>query len=208
MRNATYSSAGQLSPLLNDPFYETIGIGTNVWLAGAHGHVYAEGTQHSPSCERGPNGVPMEGAGTLALTGNMKEMKPDFVRGVSLKGYGVSLALGIGIPIPILNEGVLKHTTVRDRDIIAPVIDYSSDYPNRTGRVLGRVNYEELKSGEVQILGQKVQTGSLSSYAKAAEISHILKDEIQRGEFLIGRPFRRLPLEQAMKPLEIRNSSR
>ncbi|HUV07816.1 MAG TPA: homocysteine biosynthesis protein [Spirochaetia bacterium] len=208
MRNATYSSAGQLSPLLNDPFYETIGIGTNVWLAGAHGHVYAEGTQHSPSCERGPNGVPMEGAGTLALTGNMKEMKPDFVRGVSLKGYGVSLALGIGIPIPILNEGVLKHTTVRDRDIIAPVIDYSSDYPNRTGRVLGRVNYEELKSGEVQILGQKVQTGSLSSYAKAAEISHILKDEIRRGEFLIGRPFRRLPLEQAMKPLEIRNSSR
>lgn len=34
-KNAAYCSAGQLSPLLNDPSYETIGIGTRVWLAGA-----------------------------------------------------------------------------------------------------------------------------------------------------------------------------
>ena len=46
-KNGNYCSAGQLSPLLNDPYYETIGIGTRVWLAGAHGHVYAEGTQHA-----------------------------------------------------------------------------------------------------------------------------------------------------------------
>jgi uncharacterized protein (DUF39 family) len=83
MQNLTYCSAGQLSPLLNDPLYETIGIGIKVWLAGAQGHVYAEGTQHSPTSERGANDVPTEGAGTLALTGNMKDMKPEFVRGVS-----------------------------------------------------------------------------------------------------------------------------
>ena len=132
-KNATYCSAGQLSPLLNDPYYETIGVGTRVWLAGAQGHVYAEGTQHAGDCERTDNGVPTEGAGTLALTADMKQMRPEFVRGVSLRGYGVSLALGVGIPIPILNEEVLKRTCVRDRDILAPVIDYSNDYPAKDG---------------------------------------------------------------------------
>ncbi len=208
MKNLTYCSAGQLSPLLNDPFYETIGIGTRVWLAGAQGHVYAEGTQHSPVCERTPNGVPAEGAGTLALTANMKEMNPDFVRGISLRGYGVSLALGVGVPIPILDQSIIERTAVRDRDIYAPVIDYSSDYPNRTGKVICSLNYEELKRGEVSINGKKVEVGSLSSYAKALEIANILKDEIEQGEFLLSEPLRKLPVEQRMKTLEMRDNGR
>jgi uncharacterized protein (DUF39 family) len=204
MANLSYSSAGQLSPLLNDPLYETIGIGTRVWLAGAQGHVYAEGTQHAPSCERGPNDVPTEGAGTLALTGDMKRMRPEFVRGASLRGYGVSLALGVGIPIPVLNPQVLKRATVRDRDILAPVIDYSSDYPNRTGKVLARLSYEELKRGEVTLLGKTVESSSMSSYAKAREIAGLLADEIRRGQFLLARPLAPLPVKQGFQSLKIR----
>ena len=207
MRNMTYCSAGQLSPLLNDPVYETIGIGTSVWLAGARGHVYAEGTQHCPTVERTANGVPMEGAGTLALTADMKAMRPEFVRGVSLKGYGVSLALGIGIPIPVLNKDVLLRTAVRDRDILAGVIDYAQDYPQRSGRVLGHVSYEELRSGSAVVNGQKVQVGSLSSYAKASEIARLLKTEIENGDFLLSEPSRSLPLEGKMQNLEIRKPS-
>ncbi len=202
--NATYCSAGQLSPLLNDPYYDTIGVGTRVWLAGAQGHVYAEGTQHAGVCERTPNGVPSEGAGTLALTADMKHMKPEFVRGVSLRGYGVSLALGIGIPIPILNEKVLKRACVRDRDIQAPVIDYSSDYPNKTGRTICRVNYEQLRSGEIEVDGKKIAVASLSSYHKALEIANLLADEIRRGKFLLSAPLQPLPKNTAMKSLVIR----
>lgn len=204
MKNLTYCSAGQLSPLLNDPLYMTIGIGTRVWLAGAHGHVYAEGTQHAPTSERGPNDVPVQGAGTLALTGDMKKMRVEFVRGVSLKGYGVSLAIGVGIPIPVLNEEILKYTTVRDREIQAPVVDYSKDYPEGTGKILCKLNYEELKSGEVTIQGKSVKTGSLSSYAKALEIAQILKAEIEDGKFEISKPITELPRAQSMKPLEVR----
>jgi len=207
MKNLTYCSAGQLSPLLNDPMYETIGIGTRVWLAGAQGHVYAEGTQHTSVCSRTPNQVPTEGAGTLALTGNMKEMNPEYVRGLSLVGYGVSLSLGIGIPIPILTPELLKHTTVRDRDIKAQVIDYSSDYPNKTGKVICQVSYEELRSGEIRINGRQVEVGSLSSYAKAHEIACLLRDEIKRGEFLLSQPIRKLPIGQPMKSLEIRGKN-
>ena len=203
MRNATYCSAGQLSPLLNDPLYETIGIGTAVWLAGARGHVHAEGTQHSPTCARTPNDVPKEGSGTIALTGDMKKMDPEYVRGASFPGYGVSLSLGVGIPIPILNADILKRTTVRDRDIHAPLVDYSHDYPEKTGRVLHEVSYEELKTGEISYEGRKIKVSSMSSYGKALRIAERLKDEIRRGDFLLAQPHAALAREQGMKGLKI-----
>ncbi len=202
MKNCGYSSAGQLSPLLNDPFYRTIGVGTKIWLAGAQGHVYAEGTQHSPTCERGVLGVPSEGAGTLALSGDMKQMDPEFVRGVSLRGYGVSLCLGVGIPIPVLDEQILKQTTIRDRDIMAQVIDYSHDYPERTGRVIGNVSYAELKSGQISVNGKAVESGAMSSYAKARKIAGILQEEIRSGAFLVSAPVTPIATEQGMNPMK------
>jgi len=204
MRNMTYCSAGQLSPLLNDPNYQTIGVGTKVWLAGAQGIVYSEGTQHCSAVERGENGVPVEGAGTLALSGNMKDMDSEFVRGVSFKGYGVSLSLGVGIPIPILNSEILKGTTVRDSEIIGCVTDYSVDYPQKTGNILARYTYEQLRSGEVELNGKKVRVSSMSSYHKAQKISNILKAEIEDGKFLISEPSQRLPVNQGMGGLEVK----
>lgn len=146
----------------------------------------------------------MGGAGTLALTADMKHMNPEFVRGVSLRGYGVSLALGVGIPIPILNADILKRTCIRDRDILAPVVDYSRDYPQKTGRVIAYVSYEQLRSGEIEIEGKKIAVGSLSSYHKALKIANLLADEIRRGDFLLSPPLACLPKDTAMKPLVIR----
>ena len=131
----------------------------------------------------------------------MKQMNQEFVRGVSFPGYGVSLALGVGIPIPILNEQVLKYTCVRDRDILAPVVDYSSDYPQNTGKILCKVNYEQLRSGRIQVNGKNVEVGSLSSYNKALEIAHLLADEIRRGDFQIAEPIAALPKDKTNKPL-------
>ncbi len=202
MRSMTYCSAGQLSPLLNDPLYQTIGVGTAVWLAGARGLIYSQGTQHASLVERSENGVPVEGAGTLALSANMKEMLPEFVRGASLRGYGVSLALGVGIPIPVLNAEILRRTTVRDAEIFATVVDYSEDYPQKTGNTLGRFTYEQLRSGEVELLGKKVPVTSMSSYHKALRICELLKAEIQAGRFLLAEPSQPLPPAQAMQGLQ------
>ncbi|MHC4118663.1 MAG: homocysteine biosynthesis protein [Planctomycetota bacterium] len=203
-KNANYCSAGQLSPLLNDPFYETIGVGTRVWMAGAHGHVYAEGTQHAGGGARTPGGIPKGGSGTLALTADMKQMRREFVRGASFRGYGVSLSMGVGIPIPILNKDVLKRTCVRDRDILAPVVDYSHEYPQNTGKVLCHVNYEQLRSGQIEVEGKKIAVGSLSSYHKALEIANLLADEIRRGDFRLAEPIEYLPKDTTMKPLVTR----
>ena len=137
----------------------------------------------------------------------MKQMRPEYVRGVSLRGYGVSLALGIGVPIPILNEQVLKHTCVRDRDILAPVVDYGTEYPQKTGKIFGHVNYEQLRQGEIQIDGRVVKVGSLSSYYKALEIANLLADEIRRGDFLLTAPIAPLPKAGAMKSLAIKEKT-
>ena len=137
-----------------------------------------------------------------------KVHKNNAVRGVSFKGYGVSLALGVGVPIPILNPDILRRTTVRDRDIQASVIDYSNDYPQKTGKVLARFNYEQLRSGEVELLGKKVPVTSLSSYHKALEICNLLKAEIEAGRFLLSAPSQRLPLEQGMQSLNITGPAR
>lgn len=206
-KNANYCSAGQLSPLLNDPLYETIGVGTSVWLAGARGHVYAEGTQHTGGGKRNEHDIPMGGAGTLALTGDMKQMNAKFVRGVSFKGYGVSLALGVGVPIPILNPGILRRTCIRDGEIHAPIVDYSVEYPQNTGAVVGHVTYEQLRTGEIEIDGKTLQVGSLSSYNMALEIAHLLADAIRKGDFALSEPSAMLPADTTMKPLNVRQRS-
>ncbi len=191
--NANYSSAGQLSPLLNDPYYETIGIGTRIWLAGAKGYVFWNGTQHNPLAKRGDNGIPVEGAGTLGVCGDMREMDPDYLVGTNFTRYGNSLAVGLGIPIPILSERIMKNVSVSDAEIFAPVIDYSTDYPNATGNVIKRVSYAELRSGVIEVNGKEVPTGSLSSYRKAREIAGRLKGEIGKGEFLVSEPVQKIP---------------
>jgi len=83
-------------------------------------------------------------------------------------------------------------------------VDYSRDYPERTGRIIGRVSYEELRSGSIEIEGTRVQAGSLSSYRKALDIAERLAAEIRDGSFLLAAPLRRLPAGNAMKPLAIR----
>ena len=205
--NANYSTAGQLSPLLNDPYYKTIGIGTKIFLGGGIGYVAWHGTQHHPDVLRGDNGVPKRGAGTLAVIGDLKQMKAGWLRGVSFLGYGVSLAVGIGIPIPILSEEILYYTAVKDEEIFAPVVDYSEAYPQRKPDILGEVSYAQLKSGKIKVLGKDVPTASLSGYYKALEIANILKEWIGRGEFLLTEPVAPLPGVEAgieIKPLRER----
>jgi len=191
--NANYSSAGQLSPLLNDPYYKTIGIGTRIFLGGGIGYVAWHGTQHNPSVERTERGIPKGGAGTLAVIGDLKQMNAKWLRGVSMKGYGVSLAVGIGVPIPILDEEMAFYTSVSDEDILAPVVDYATAYPNRESDVITYVSYKELKSGYIELFGKKVPTSPLSSYSKAKEIAETLKSWIKEGKFFLTSPSAPLP---------------
>jgi len=205
--NANYCSAGQLSPLLNDPYYKTIGIGTRIFLGGGIGYVAWQGTQHNPDVLRTESGVPKRGAGTLAVIGDLKQMSPRWLMGLSMVGYGCTIAVGIGVPIPILSEEILRYTAVRDDEIFAPIVDYSEAYPQLSPDILGEVSYAQLKSGRISIQGKEVPTASLSSYPRALEIANTLKEWIMKGEFLLTEPVAPLPGVESgitFKPLQER----
>jgi uncharacterized protein (DUF39 family) len=207
MRNANYCTAGQLSPLLNDPLYRTVGVGTRIFLGGGEGLVVSHGTQHNPGVKRTERGVPKVPAGTLSVTGNLKNMSPRWLRGASFVGYGVTLSVGVGLPIPILNEEILQFATVSDEDLVAPVVDYSKAYPHCQPETLGEVTVAQLKSGEIMVDGKKVITAGLSSYDRAREIALTLKKWIEAGTFLLSEPVAFLPTPEsgyAFKPLKER----
>jgi uncharacterized protein (DUF39 family) len=193
MANASYSTSGQLSPLFNDPYYRTIGIGTRIFLGGAQGFVAWPGTQHNPNVPRGENGVPKQGAGTIAVVGNLKEMTPEWMTGASFLGYGVSLFVGIGIPIPILDEEMALYTAVKDENLFTQIYDYSMDYPKGVAKPLAEVSYKDLRSGTITVDGKKVITAPLSSYYKARQLANTLKEWIESGRFILGEPQQNLP---------------
>jgi uncharacterized protein (DUF39 family) len=205
--NANYCSAGQLSPLLKDPYYKTIGIGTKIFLGGGIGYVAWQGTQHNPSVPRKPSGVPQAPAGTLAVIGDLKQMKPAWLVGTSMLGYGVTLTVGIGVPIPILSEEIIKYAAIKDEEIYTQIVDYSQNYPQMISGSLGEVNYAQLKSGKIIVQEKEVPTGNLSSYSRALEIAEELKSWIKKGDFLLTEPVASLPSVESgytFKPLKER----
>jgi uncharacterized protein (DUF39 family)/NAD-dependent dihydropyrimidine dehydrogenase PreA subunit len=190
--NVTFSGAGGLSPLANDPGLETIGIGTRIFLGGGIGYVTGPGTQHAPE----------NGFATLMVQGDLKGMSPEFLRAALFHGYGASLYVGIGIPIPVLDAGIALKTAVRDRDIETDILDYA--VPVRSRPALGRCNYEQLKSGSVLINGRRVPSASLASYRQASRVARTLQGWIERGEFFLSVPAAPISGQGAAGPLVVK----
>ncbi len=189
--NATYAGAGTLSPLSNDPDYETIGIGSRIFLGGGIGYIVSEGTQHNPKNHYG----------TIMVSGNMKQMSAEFLRGVSYKNYGTSMFVGVGIPIPILNEGLALKTGIKDEDMYTSVLDYGVGRRDRPE--LMKVTYKQLKSGKIYINDKSVRVSSMSNQKKSKEIAEMLKDWIEKGRFFLNRPAETLPTNILFKPMKM-----
>ncbi|MDD3839984.1 MAG: homocysteine biosynthesis protein [Clostridia bacterium] len=200
--NITYCTSGQLSPLLNDPLLRTIGIGTRIFLAGTQGYISWEGTQHVLSVEKINQSTTQYSGATLAVIGNLKEMSTQFIRAATFEKYGITMFVGIGIPIPVIDEKMVEFLAVKDSDIYTQVIDYS--YPKRSKPTIKKVNYQELRSGAIDLNNKKVPTAPLSSLKKAREIALLLKESIIKGEFLLQKPVQPLPDNNEFKPLNER----
>lgn len=192
--NAVYSNPGALSPLLNDPELRLVGIGTRIFLGGGVGYVAWEGTQHFPLQKRLPNQTPIGPAATLALIGDAKQMNAKWVRGCYFKNYGASLMLGVGIPFPVLDEQVVAACAVQDKDLVAPIVDFS--IPRRVRPTFGLVSYAQLKSGKITIQGKTLRTAPLASLSYSRQVAAELKAWIEAGEFLLTEPVAPLPCDR------------
>jgi L-aspartate semialdehyde sulfurtransferase len=202
--NAVYANPGAISPLLNDPDLQLIGIGTRIFLGGGVGYVGWEGTQHFPLQKRLPNRTPIGPAATLALIGDAKQMAARWVRGCYFKGYGPSLMLGVGIPLPVLTESVIAHCAVQDKDLVAPVVDFS--IPRRVRPTFGLVSYAQLKSGRLNIDGKIVRVAPLASLYLSRQVALTLKQWIEAGEFTLSEAVAPIPNDRVFIPQDIRGS--
>ena len=196
--NAVYSNTGALSPLLNDPDLKLIGIGTRIFLGGGIGYVAWEGTQHFPLQKRLPNRTPVGPAATLALIGDAKQMTPHWVRGCYFKNYGPSLMLGVGVPLPVLHEEVVASCAVQDKEIMAPIVDFS--IPRRVRPTFGLVSYAQLKAGRITIEGKPVRVAPLASIYLSSQVAQQLKQWIEAGKFTLTEPVASLPMDRAFLP--------
>jgi L-aspartate semialdehyde sulfurtransferase len=202
--NAVFSNAGAISPLLNDPELQSIGIGSRIFLGGGIGYIAWEGTQHFPMQKRLENQTPVGPAATLALVGDAKQMDPNWVRGCHFKNYGPSLMLGVGVPIPILNEQIAARCAITDDQILAPIVDFS--IPRRVRPTFGLIDYAQLKSGKIKIEGRTVRVAPLVSLSRSLEIAHLLKDWIVAGKFTLTAPVAALPIDRTFIPQDRRSS--
>jgi L-aspartate semialdehyde sulfurtransferase len=196
--NAVYSNTGALSPLLNDPDLDLIGIGTKIFLGGTIGYIAFEGTQHFPLQKRLPNRTPIGPAATLALIGDGKQMDPYWVRGCYFKNYGPSLMLGVGIPFPVLTEEVIIKCAIQDKDIVAPVMDFS--IPRRIRPTFGLVSYAQLKTGKMTIEGKTVRVASLASLKRSLEVAQLLKQWIENKQFTLSESVAKIPSDRTFLP--------
>uniref|UniRef100_UPI003216371F homocysteine biosynthesis protein n=1 Tax=uncultured Draconibacterium sp. TaxID=1573823 RepID=UPI003216371F len=198
LRNATYSTSGELSPLLNDPEFKTIGLGTRIFLGGTQGFVVWPGTQFHTTKPKNELGVPVTNAATIAVMGNLKEMSPDYIQAASYEKYGVSMFVGIGIPIPVLNTDIAKRVSINNSQIETSVLDYGTVGTPK----LGQVTYEELQSGSIKVNGKKIRTAPVASLSKARKIADELKQWLQKGEFEISKPVQMFPQNTSLNGLK------
>jgi uncharacterized protein (DUF39 family) len=198
LRNATYSTSGELSPLLNDPEFKTIGLGTRIFLGGTQGFVVWPGTQFHTTKPKNELGVPVSNAATIAVMGNLKEMSSDYIQAAYYEKYGVSMFVGIGIPIPILNAEMAKRVSINNSQIETSVLDYGTVGTPK----LGQVTYEELQSGFIKVKGKKIRTAPVASLSKARKIAAELKEWLLKGEFEITKPVQMFPTNTSLNNLK------
>ncbi len=197
--NANYSTSGELSPLLNDPELRTIGLGTRIFLGGTTGYVAWNGTQFNTGKPLNNFGIPVGNAATIAVIGDAKAMNPRFIKAAYFEKYGVTMFVGIGIPIPVLDEDLARRVMIRNSQIETNIIDYGSG----GFEILGKTNYKSLFSGEINLNGKKIRTAPLSSLKVAKEIAALLREEILGGRFFLTEPVALFPKTTGLNKLEI-----
>lgn len=127
-REMTFCGCGELNPIENDPYLETIGPGTRVLINGAPGMVTGSGTR---STADKPN---------LTGTADMHQMKPEFMGGFST-GHGPDIITTWAVAVPVLNRDMLVHILKTDEQIPLKVVDV------RNRRPLHGITYQDVWQG-------------------------------------------------------------
>jgi putative methanogenesis marker 16 metalloprotein len=119
LTGATVSGCGDINPLQNDPYLSVIGTGTRILLNGGTGSIMGTGTR---STREKPN---------IAAFADMKGMMPDMLGGF-ITSAGPDCNTSVAIPIPVLDDSVIRSLLVTNADIPLPIADVRDRVPFAT----------------------------------------------------------------------------
>lgn len=199
LENSTFNSSSYLNPLMNDPYANLIGMGTKIWIAGTAGLIVGHGSHHNPLQKRNEHGLPIGQGIILSAVADIESMNSKWIRGGFIKSYGPVLYIGIGVPLPVLNEEAAKYISVTDDKIHSTIVDFS--IPRRTKPTFGQCTYSELRTSTVIINKKPTLSAPLSSMAMAIEICNELKDTILQKNFLLSEKI--LPVDLNTEPKKL-----
>ncbi|MCD1294389.1 methanogenesis marker 16 metalloprotein [Methanocella sp. CWC-04] len=120
-----FCGCGELNPVEKDPGLDVIGEGTKVLINGAPGMVTGRGTRSTPEK---PN---------LSAISDMKKMDPKYMGGF-VTSHGPEVVSSWAVPIPVLNDRILKNLLKRDAEIPLSVVDV------RGREEIGRITYADV----------------------------------------------------------------
>ena len=103
--------------------------------------------------------------------------------------------------------GLIIPDTAKEKPQEGKVIAVGKGRSNEDGKLLPLDVHKGDRVLFTKYAGNEIEVGSLSSYSKAREIAALLRDEVARGDFLLAEPIRRLPRNQSMKRLAVREKS-
>jgi uncharacterized protein (DUF39 family) len=117
-----------------------------------------------------------------------------------MRGYGSTLYLGVGIPIPVLDEDLMRDLSRGNDELFTDLCDYSTG--TRARPLVRSVSYAELRSGRVNLGGRSIVSAPLSSLYLAREIAQRLKLSIAAGSFQLQQPIAPMPTDRVFKPFK------
>jgi len=196
-QSVNFAGSGEISPLMNDPYLQTIGIGTRIFFCGGEGFISWEGTQYNSDAKRDEKThLPLSPSATLAITADLRQVDPKFIAPLYIRGYGVSLYISIGVAIPVINADMAHALSIRNKDIITQVHDFA------TRQTVGTVNYEQLHNNKIILNNKNPISRTMTKIKDAYRITEILKKRIVDGTFELTEPVKQLPIYGKCSPIE------
>lgn len=200
LNTALYSCGGAGSIGLTMPHLGLLGPGSPVLVAGAIGWVTGAGSGHHPAARRTASGHALSPGACAALTVDLHELMPRWLRATRLEGGASGLLVAMAAPVPLINGTVARQAACGNASLQVPVLDFG--IPRRIRPSHGSVSYAALLNGELRLRGRTVACAPGHSPRLAAEIGQNLAERLRAGSFPLRLPLQSLPRRTALLPLQ------
>jgi uncharacterized protein (DUF39 family) len=198
--NALYSCGGAGSIGLTMPGLSLLGPGSPVLVGGALGWVVGAGSGHQPGCRRQASGHARTPGAAAAVSVDLHDLRPEWVRPCFFEGHGSALLVAIAAPVPLINGSVARQAAAGPEALEAPVLDLS--VPRRVKPSLGAATYAELLSGTITVRGRPVGCAPSHSPRLAAAAAEALAEALRSGAFPLRLPLVPLSPRPSLLPIE------